>query len=98
MHTDPSLEIFDDSTVHLGNGFRTFKEKTCPAFDTHELSRETEARGRQQTGNRDEKGPQRKQFSLQTYKFHALGDYPAMIRHFGTSDSYSTQPVGNYYL
>ncbi|PSS31922.1 hypothetical protein PHLCEN_2v2303 [Hermanssonia centrifuga] len=32
-----------------------------------------------------------KKFSLTTYKTHALGDYPAMIRMFGTTDSYSTQ-------
>ena len=35
----------------------------------------------------------RKSFNLQTYKFHALGDYVATIRHFGTTDSYSTEPV-----
>ncbi|KAG1807920.1 hypothetical protein EV424DRAFT_1543645 [Suillus variegatus] len=31
-------------------------------------------------------------FNLQTYKFHALGDYVSCIRHFGTTDSYSTEP------
>lgn len=35
----------------------------------------------------------RKVFNLQTYKFHALGDYVSTIRRFGTSDSYSTEPV-----
>ncbi|KAJ7076247.1 hypothetical protein B0H15DRAFT_790815 [Mycena belliarum] len=30
-------------------------------------------------------------FSLNTYKHHALGDYVATIRRFGTTDSYSTQ-------
>lgn len=34
-----------------------------------------------------------KTFSLLTYKLHALGDYVRTIRWFGTSDSYSTQPV-----
>lgn len=37
-----------------------------------------------------------KKFSLRTYKYHSLGDYPAMIRQFGTSDSYSTEPVSHY--
>jgi hypothetical protein len=39
-------------------------------------------------------GRQPKQFSLKTYKYHALGDYCNTIRRFGTTDSYSTQPVG----
>jgi len=38
-------------------------------------------------------GRQPKQFSLNSYKFHALGDYCNTIRRFGTTDSYSTQPV-----
>jgi hypothetical protein len=39
-------------------------------------------------------GRQLKQFNLNTYKFHALGDYCNTIRRFGTTDSYSTQTVG----
>jgi hypothetical protein len=40
-------------------------------------------------------GPKnKKEFSLLTYKLHALGDYVASILWFGTTDSYSTQPVG----
>jgi len=31
-----------------------------------------------------------------TYKYHALGDYVDTIRRFGTTDSYSTQPVSVY--
>ncbi|KAK0243613.1 hypothetical protein EDD85DRAFT_918032 [Armillaria nabsnona] len=31
------------------------------------------------------------EFNLSTYKYHAMGDYPGMIRAFGTTDSYSTQ-------
>lgn len=34
-----------------------------------------------------------KVFNFQTYKFHALGDYVSTIRWYGTSDSYSTEPV-----
>lgn len=36
---------------------------------------------------------QKKSFNIQTYKFHVLGDYVSSIRHFGTTDSYSTEPV-----
>jgi hypothetical protein len=39
-------------------------------------------------------GKQPKRFNLNTYKYHALGDYCNTIRQFGTTDSYSTQPVG----
>lgn len=35
----------------------------------------------------------KKSFNFQMYKFHALGDYVTSIRHFGTTDSYSTEPV-----
>ena len=35
----------------------------------------------------------KKSFNFQTYKFHVLGDYMASIRRFGTTDSYSTEPV-----
>jgi len=40
------------------------------------------------------KNMQRKKiFNFQTYKFHALGDYVSTIRQYGTSDSYSSEPV-----
>ncbi|KAG2028940.1 hypothetical protein BDR03DRAFT_882286, partial [Suillus americanus] len=43
--------------------------------------------------------PKRKRsFNLNTYKFHALGDYVASIRRFGTTDSYSTEPVSLHLL
>lgn len=34
-----------------------------------------------------------KKFNMQTYKVHALGDYPRTIHWMGTTDSYSTQIV-----
>jgi hypothetical protein len=34
-----------------------------------------------------------KTFNFQTYKFHALGDYVSTIRRYGTSNSYSSEPV-----
>jgi hypothetical protein len=37
-------------------------------------------------------------FSRATYKYHALADYPNMIRRFGTCDSYSTEPVSNIFM
>jgi hypothetical protein len=35
----------------------------------------------------------KKTFNLHTYKFHSLADYPATIRNFGTTDSYTTEIV-----
>jgi hypothetical protein len=37
-----------------------------------------------------------KAFNINTYKIHALGDYTATIRRYGTTDSYSTEPVSNF--
>ena len=39
------------------------------------------------------RGPKVRPFNLLTYKLHALGDYVQTIKHFGTTDSYSTQIV-----
>jgi hypothetical protein len=138
MHSDLTLEILDKLTTDLGDRFREFKAKVCPAYKTQELDREVDSRSRRQTkeaSKRAEKGkakanvvargtaarnteegaytngqeitsskePQdvpipkqsrrRKSFNFQTYKFHSLGDYVASIRQFGTTDSYSTEPV-----
>ena len=39
--------------------------------------------------------PRLKKFSLLSYKYHSLSDYPDTIHRFGTTDSYSTEPVSN---
>ena len=108
MHTDSTLALLSQVTTTLGNTVRTFQERTCAAFPTRELQREQNARERrrkksvataepgsskpkaQKLGN---SARQPKELNLRTYKFHSLGDYPDMIRRFGTIDSYSTQPV-----
>jgi hypothetical protein len=105
MHTDPTLEILSRATTSLGNSVRIFEEKTCALFQTRELERERAARQRRQekatasagakqkpatSGNNTRKP---KHLNLKTYKYHALGDYVTTIRRFGTTDSYSTQPV-----
>ncbi|KIK46533.1 hypothetical protein CY34DRAFT_62856, partial [Suillus luteus UH-Slu-Lm8-n1] len=103
MHSDLTLQILDKLTTDLGDRFREFKAKVCPAYKTQELDREVDSRSRRQTkeaSKRAEKGKakanvqsrRRKSFNFQTYKFHSLGDYVASIRQFGTTDSYSTEP------
>ena len=105
LHTDETLDIFDRVTKDLGSHIRSFASDTCPSFVTKELSREAEARRRRQgqqnlgkssgpqgaTSHRH--GQQPKGLNLQTYKLHALADYPSQIRLYGTTDWYSTQIV-----
>ncbi|KAG0692732.1 hypothetical protein DFH29DRAFT_1008196 [Suillus ampliporus] len=103
MHTEDTLVFFDTATVVLGQSIRTFYKITCSYYYTTELPHEYAARGRREaalaakqpssSGNGKQKsGPKFKALNLSTYKFHALGHYPNTIRHFGTTDSYSTQP------
>jgi hypothetical protein len=111
MHTDQTLKILDTATVEIGEELRKFNGKTCPAFDTKELKREADARTRRllkkaRRSSRTAPGSAgsaqntrlSKQFSLQTYKLHSLGDYAATIRMFGTTDSYSTERVSNFQI
>lgn len=109
LHTDDTLEILDEATAQIRDGFQAFAVKTCPAFDTTELPREVDARKRRQEKQTQEDptkrtsavgGPRRKTFNLQIYKYHSLGDYSKTIRRFGTTDSYSTEPVSidTYYV
>lgn len=95
MHSDITLNILDHQTTILGSELRDFQKKTCADFDTYELRRETEARHRREVkkGSSGTSGRIRKVINLQTYKFHALGDYVATIRMIGTTDSYSTELV-----
>jgi hypothetical protein len=95
MHSDITLDILDHQTTILGSELRNFQKKTCGAFDTYELRRETDARHRRAVKKRTSgsSGRAKKVFNLQTYKLHSLGDYVATIRMIGTTDSYSTEPV-----
>ncbi|KAG2090034.1 uncharacterized protein F5147DRAFT_586925 [Suillus discolor] len=104
MHSDLTLEIMDQVTSALGQQFCQFKTTVCADYVTHKLRQEVECRARRHARQAlkpkaAHKGKQRtgsvkrcKVFNFQTYKFHALGDYVSMIRRYGTSDSYSTEP------
>ena len=107
MHTDSTLDILSRVTTSLGNSLREFDEKTCAMFQTRELEQERAARQRRQEKNTANSGVglrpaapsnnarKLKHLNLKTYKYHALGDYVSTIRRFGTTDSYSTQPVSS---
>jgi hypothetical protein len=52
-----------------------------------------QTQGKTQTQNINSTERRPKTLNLNTYKVHALGDYTAAIRRYGTTDSYSTAPV-----
>lgn len=99
MHTDGTLEWLRDTTSELGTKIRKFASHTCSFFDTVELPTEEAARVRRRARKSANTTPattssrKRIPFNLIMYKLHALGDYVRTICMFGTTDSYSTQPV-----
>jgi hypothetical protein len=131
MHTETTLDYADKHTIEYSRCRTRFKNVTCAAFDTYELPKETEARGRRlqqkqtqskvsapattspPTGeeltpsDRDLNAPpptkkvrseaktakKKKEFNMNTYKYHSIGDYPDAIRHKGTTDNWTTQIV-----
>lgn len=101
LHTDDSLDKLDQALKALGRQLRRFQQFTCSAFQAMELPREVAARQKRQdtnfqstNGGGSTSGARPKSFNILTYKLHALGDYTASIRLFGTTDSYTTQIVG----
>jgi hypothetical protein len=87
LHTDPTLDLLEAVTKEFGHLMRQFRDKTSGEFNTVELPHGADAR---KGGSHSSK---KKTLNLNTYKFHALGDYVATIRLFGTTDSYSTMLV-----
>ena len=101
LYSDNTLDIMDDVTVGLGVQFHEFHNKICPKFQTWELPHEAathqgHTQKNHQSGANTEtnnKEPYLKNFNLETYKYHLLGDYIATIHRLGTTDSYSTTMV-----
>lgn len=110
MHTDSTVNRLKAITTELGRLLRRFQKYTCSFFVTKELPKEEAARGRRQAAKKAKANPgsapqgvpkttpKIKLFSLLTYKLHALGDYVWSILFFGSTDSYSTQPVSYTYI
>ncbi|KAG9119401.1 hypothetical protein FRC07_005586 [Ceratobasidium sp. 392] len=102
LHTNATLDALDAHTTVLGRRLRRCKKSSAIAFKTTETDREFNARRRRlekkaasSAGSSDKStvsvAQLPKEFSLTTYKLHALGDYPLAIKNFGTTDSFSTQ-------
>lgn len=103
LHTDHTIALLDQALRRLAAQVRHFQKVTCPAFVTKELPQETAQRQRRevsdiQSGRRKlpaTSSPHLKSFNINTYKFHALGDYGLMIKTFRTTDLYTTQVVSS---
>jgi hypothetical protein len=101
MHSETTLLALDETFKRLSRQLRKFSDFTCTAFATMELPKEKAARERKTARERADlsnpdagsSGRKNKRFNLNTYKFHAMADYVRSIRHFGTTDSFTTQIV-----
>ncbi|KAI0315118.1 hypothetical protein OF83DRAFT_1293481 [Amylostereum chailletii] len=97
LHTDTTLQHFEDNTKDVGQSVRKFMSKTCETYVTFELPQETGARGRRSAALTAKTGITRavmkkvKRLNFNTSKAHTLPDCPLAVRRFGTNEGYSTQ-------
>jgi hypothetical protein len=105
IHTDSTLLFFKETFKKLSRKLKKFRDYTCAAFKTVELPKEASAHQRQSTqcpatntDSMESTGARVKKLNLNTYKFHAMGDYMRTIRIFGTTDSFTTQIVRIEYI
>ncbi|KAI6137396.1 hypothetical protein F5141DRAFT_994895 [Pisolithus sp. B1] len=106
LHTTDTLTFFDTATLTLAHSVQQFIKVMCDTFDTQDLPQETTTHGSLMTpsshGEVKETSTshlavKQRLLNLQTYKYHALGDYPNMICCFGTTDNYTMQTVSLMY-
>lgn len=101
LHSETTLSALGETFKRLSRQLRKFRDFTCEAFNTAELPKEMAARERKAARERlgphnpdaGSSGRKAKKFNLNTYKFHAMGDYVRSIQLFGTTDSFTTQIV-----
>ena len=107
LHTERTLKFFESAVALLRRSVAIFQETTCSIYATKELPQESAARGRRvavllkkqgRTNTHINLTVKYKRLNLTTYKYHALGDYPDMIRRYGTTDNYTTQIVSGRHL
>jgi hypothetical protein len=83
---------------HRTNGSGRGTETQTPRAGANVEGRQTTNEEQSQDASSLRQPRKKKSFNFQTYKFHALGDYVAVICRFGTTDSYSTEPVSHNLL
>lgn len=101
MHSETTLSTLDKTFKHLSSQLRKFWDVTCASFTTLELPKEKAAHdhkaAHEHSGSNNSGvgsgGRKAKKFNLNTYKFHAMGDYLQSIQLFGTIDSFTSQIV-----
>lgn len=107
IHSESSLGFLGETFKILSKQLRKFRDFTCAAFEAVELPKEKAARQRRfaqratdrpNDSSSEFKGTRIKTFNLSTYKFHAMGDYVQTIKLFGTTDSFTTQIVSNFFF
>ncbi|KIK36743.1 hypothetical protein CY34DRAFT_93881 [Suillus luteus UH-Slu-Lm8-n1] len=98
LHSESTLAFLEETFKKLSQKLRKFRTDICDAFDTRELPKEKAARQKKFAQHPEthkvppeSTGPRAKKFNMNTYKFHAMGDYVGTIRFFGTTDSFTTQ-------
>lgn len=69
------------------------RRRTKKAGSTKRLGRSKQTTASQSSPPLPQSSRKKKTFNLSLIKLHALGDYTRTFKFFGTSDSYSTQPV-----
>ena len=101
LHTSATLKHLANETTKLGEKLRAFQDSTDEMV-IYETPREFRARQRRAATRAKKQNDSdetltltRKhcKLNLNTFKFHALGDYVAIIARNGTTDSFSTQAV-----
>jgi hypothetical protein len=90
-------------TKESGTAMRPLKKKSCKETevqadtDNSEVVAPKSLPSEGEFGNPENKsresGTLPKQFNLNSYKNHCFGDYASTIKDYGTTDSYSTEPV-----
>ena len=104
MHTTDSLKLFDATTIALSSTVHKFLNTTCKDYVTQELPHKTAVQGRQNVAKvkkgqhipETSSGLKQNTLNLQTYKYHALGDYANAIHEWGTIDNYTMQLVFSF--
>ena len=98
MQTEVTLELLESATAHTYAAMRQFASTTCAAYETVERPEEVDKRKARALAKKKDNNvdiaPRKKEFNvLNTYKYHAIGDYAKYIRRSGPTSCYSTQTV-----
>ncbi|KAI0700502.1 hypothetical protein C8T65DRAFT_580269 [Cerioporus squamosus] len=102
VHTTVTLDNLETATTHLYAAMRWFNDDVCAHYKAEQqLRTKAEACVRCQSAKNahvraDSRHKEKKFNVLNTYKYHALGDYPPYIRCSGPTDNFNTQVVSPF--